>query len=59
MNEGCTGTFEEILKGEISILVPSANSKEYRDLMQRCEEASLKWASGGCAHSIYATDRTR
>ncbi len=46
MSKGCTGTFEQFLKGEISILVPSANSEQYRNLMQRCEEASLKWASG-------------
>lgn len=45
MNKGCTGTFEEFVKGNISILVPSVNSKEYCDLMQKCEEAHLKWAS--------------
>lgn len=46
MNTRCTGTFEEFLKGEISISVPSVVSKQYRDLMRKCTKAHLKWASG-------------
>lgn len=46
MNMRRTGTFEEFLKGEISILVPSASSKQFRDLMRKCEEAHLHWAAG-------------
>lgn len=46
MNKDYAGTFEEFVNGEISILVPSTNSEQYRNLMQRCEEASLKWAGG-------------
>lgn len=46
MNKDYAGTFKEFVNGEISILVPSTNSEQYRNLMQRCKEASLKWASG-------------
>lgn len=58
MNKDCAGTFEEFVNGEISILVPSTNSEQYRNLMQRCEEASLKWA-GGEAPTAYTPPKER
>ena len=58
MNKDYAGTFEEFVNGEISILVPSTNSEQYRNLMQRCEEASLKWA-GGEAPTAYTPPKER
>lgn len=58
MNKDYAGTFEEFVNGEISILVPSTNSEQYRNLMQRCEEASLKWA-GGKAPTAYTPQTER
>lgn len=52
MNMRRTGTFDEFLKGEIAIWVPSIDSKQFRDLIKNCEKTHLKWANGG-APSAY------